>query len=189
MGYDEFILIVNSSSIIILLMMALLLCSVSKFRGESSYAALIIVLTTVPVYTYNVCRSLGLYKIAFILAPLGFSVNLTLMPLLWLLVQRGFNPIFRLKLLHLLHFIPALNAIKSEYLRTVSLKEWYPFIMEGLSQLKQRTQMIEFDYETLSDYQKEIHNITMAGYAIEYLEYAKELADFPIGSDPVEDNN
>ncbi len=85
---------------------------------------------------------------------------------------------------------PALNAIKSEYLRTVSLKEWYPFIMEGLSQLKQRTQMIAFDYETLSDYQKEIHNITMAGYAIEYLEDAKKLADFPWGSgDPVEDNN
>ncbi len=84
---------------------------------------------------------------------------------------------------------PAIKAIKSEYLSSVSIKDWYPFIMEGLSLLKQRTQIIAFDYETLSDYEKEIHNITMAQFAIEYLEYAKELADFPRGSDPVEDND
>ena len=131
MGYDEFILIVNSSSVIILLMMALLLCSVSKFKGESSYAALFIVLTTVPVYIYNVCRSLGWYKVALFLAPLGFSVNLTLMPLLWLLVQRGFNPLFRLKPLQLLHFIPAVISL-SLFCRSVfSLPEsqWHDFMI------------------------------------------------------------
>ncbi len=85
--------------------------------------------------------------------------------------------------------LPAIKAIKSEYLSSVSVKDWYPFIMEGLSLLKQRTQIIAFDYETLSDYEKEIHNITMAQCAIQYLEYAKELADFPIGTDPGEDNN
>ncbi len=131
MGYDEFILIVNSSSVIILLLMALMLCSVTKFRGESSYAALIIVLTTVPVYTYNVCRSLGLYKIAFILAPLGFSVNLTLMPLLWLLVQRGFNPVFRLKPMQLLHFIPSLISLSLFCWSVFSLPEsqWHDFMI------------------------------------------------------------
>lgn len=131
MGYDEFILIVNSSSVIILLLMALLLCSVTKFKGESSYAALIIVLTTVPVYTYNVCRSLGLYKIAFILAPLGFSVNLTLMPLLWLLVQRGFNPVFRLKPIQLLHFIPAVISLSLFCWSVFSLPEsqWHDFMI------------------------------------------------------------
>lgn len=131
MGYDEFILIVNSSSVIILLLMALLLCSITKFKGESSYAALIIVLTTVPVYTYNVCRSLGLYKVAFILAPLGFSVNLTLMPLLWLLVQRGFNPIFRLKPIQQLHFIPAVISLLLFCWSVFSLpsSQWYDFMI------------------------------------------------------------
>ncbi len=131
MGYNEFILIVNSSSVIILLLMALLLCSVTKFKGESSYAALIIVLTTVPVYTYNVCRSLGWYKVAFILAPLGFSVNLTLMPLLWLLVQRGFNPLFRLKPLLLLHFIPSVISLSLFCWSVFSLpaSQWHDFMI------------------------------------------------------------
>ncbi len=107
MGYDEFILIINSASIIILLMMALLLCSATRFKGESSYAALIIVMTTVPIYTYNVFRILGGITPTLFLAPFAYSVNLTLMPLLWLLVQRGFNPVYRLRPIQLLHFLPA----------------------------------------------------------------------------------
>ena len=54
MGYNEFILIVNAASVIILLVMALLLCLAARFKGESSYAAMIIVVSTVPVYIYNV---------------------------------------------------------------------------------------------------------------------------------------
>ena len=64
MGYNEFILIVNAASVIILLVMALLLCLAARFKGESSYAAMIIVVSTVPVYIYNVCRSLQLYEVA-----------------------------------------------------------------------------------------------------------------------------
>ena len=111
MGYDEFILIVNVASVIILLVMALLLCLAARFKGESSYAAMIIVVSTVPVYIYNVCRSLELYEVAIFFAPIAFSVNLTLMPLLWLLVQRGFNPYFRLTPLRLLHFLPAVLSL------------------------------------------------------------------------------
>ena len=107
MGYNEFILIVNAASVIILLVMALLLCLAARFKGESSYAAMIIVVSTVPVYIYNVCRSLELYDVAIFFAPIAFSVNLTLMPLLWLLVQRGFNPYYRFTPLRLLHFLPA----------------------------------------------------------------------------------
>ena len=110
MGYDEFILIVNAASIIILIVMAFLLCSVARFKGESSYAALIIVLTTVPVYTYNVCRSMEWYEVALCLAPIASSVNLMLMPLLWKLTQRGFNPHYRFTPVHLLHFLPAVAS-------------------------------------------------------------------------------
>ena len=111
MGYNEFILIVNAASVIILLVMALLLCLAARFKGESSYAAMIIVVSTVPVYIYNVCRSLGLYDVAICFAPTAFSVNLTLMPLLWLLVQRGFNPYYRFTPLRLLHFLPAVLSL------------------------------------------------------------------------------
>lgn len=48
-----------------------------------------------------------LYEVAICFAPIAFSVNLTLMPLLWLLVQRGFNPYYRFTPLRLLHFLPA----------------------------------------------------------------------------------
>ena len=111
MGYNEFILIVNAASVIILLVMALLLCLAARFKGESSYAAMIIVVSTVPVYIYNVCRSLELYDVAICFAPIAFSVNLTLMPLLWLLVQRGFNPYYRFTPLRLLHFLPAVLSL------------------------------------------------------------------------------
>ena len=56
MGYDDFILTVNSSSIIILLGMAAVLLAATRFRGESGYAAAIIVLPNVPVYIYNMSR-------------------------------------------------------------------------------------------------------------------------------------
>ena len=111
MGFSEFILIVNAASVIILLVMALLLCLAARFKGESSYAAMIIVVSTVPVYIYNVCRSLELYEVAIFFAPIAFSVNLTLMPLLWLLVQRGFNPYYRFTPLRLLHFLPAVLSL------------------------------------------------------------------------------
>lgn len=111
MGYSEFILIVNAASVIILLVMALLLCLAARFKGESSYAAMIIVVSTVPVYIYNVCRSLQLYEVAIFFAPIAFSLNLTLMPLLWLLVQRGFNPYYRFTPLRLLHFLPAVLSL------------------------------------------------------------------------------
>lgn len=111
MGYDEFLLTVNASAIIILLALASLLCAATRFRGESSYAACIIVFTTVPVYLYNLCRSLQWYDVAFVLAPVGYSVNLTLMPLLWLFVQRSFNPGYRFRALRLLHFLPAVACL------------------------------------------------------------------------------
>ena len=111
MGYSEFILIVNAASVIILLVMALLLCLAARFKGESSYAAMIIVISTVPVYIYNVCRSLQLYEVAIFFAPIAFSVNLTLMPFLWFLVQRGFNPYYRFTPLRLLHFLPAVLSL------------------------------------------------------------------------------
>lgn len=107
MEYSEFILIVNIASVIILLVMALLLCLAARFKSESSYATMIILVSTVPIYVYNILRSLEFYEVAVFFAPISFSVNLTLMPFLWLLVQRGFNPYYKFTTRQMLHFLPA----------------------------------------------------------------------------------
>lgn len=108
MGYDEFILIVNSSSVIILLLMAVILLVATRFRGENGYAAAIIVLPNVPVYLYNMSRMLGWYGFSMFLFPVCYSVNLLLMPLLWLFTVKNFDPDFRFRFRQLLHFLPAL---------------------------------------------------------------------------------
>lgn len=108
MGYDNLVLTVNAVSVIILLMLTLLLCFATRSRGESSYAALIIVLSTVPAAAGNIFRSLGLHEAALLLAPVAFATDLALMPLLWSLVHRAFNPRYRFTPWSLLHFLPAL---------------------------------------------------------------------------------
>lgn len=108
MGYDNLVLTVNAVSVIILLMLTLLLCFATRFRGKSSYAALIIVLSTVPAAAGNIFRSLGLHEAALLLAPVAFAADLALMPLLWSLVHRAFNPRYRFTPWSLLHFLPAL---------------------------------------------------------------------------------
>lgn len=130
MGYNEFILSVNVVSVAILLMMGLLLCIAARFKGESSYAVFITVLTTIPMYLYNICRSIGWDDMAIFLAPFGYSANLALMPLLYLLVHRGFNPFFRFTFASLLHFIPAflLFAIIGIYLFLLPANEYPHFI-------------------------------------------------------------
>ena len=130
MGYNEFILSVNVISVVILLMMGLLLCFAARFKGESSYAVFITVLTTIPIYLYNICRCIEWNDMAIFLAPLGYSANLALMPLLYLLVHRGFNPFYRFTFTGLLHFIPAFLffAIISIYLFLLPANEYPHFI-------------------------------------------------------------
>lgn len=107
MGYSEFILTVNSSCIAILILLAVILLAATRFRGENGYAAAIIVLPNVPVYLYNMSRMLGWHDITLFMFPVSYSVNTILMPLLWLFTLRNFDTNFRIKLLQLLHFVPA----------------------------------------------------------------------------------
>ncbi len=111
MGYDDFILTVNSSSIILLLGMAAVLLAATRFRGESGYAAAIIVLPNVPVYIYNMSRMLGWHNLTLFMFPISFSVNTLLMPLLWLFAKKNFDLNFRLKPIHLLHLLPGLLCL------------------------------------------------------------------------------
>lgn len=111
MGYDNFILTVNSSSIIILMVLAAILLTASRFRGESGYAAAIIVLPNVPVYLYNMSRMLGWHGLSLFMFPISYSVNTLLMPLLWLFAKKNFDTSFKLKPQHLIHLIPGLVCL------------------------------------------------------------------------------
>ena len=107
MSYHEFILVVNFSSIIILVLLAMLLLIATRFRGESGYAAAIIVLPNIPVYIYNMSRMLGWHDITLFFFPISYSVNTLLMPLLWLFTRRNFDLDPRFKPVQLLRFLPA----------------------------------------------------------------------------------
>lgn len=111
MGYDNFILTVNSSSIIILMVMAAILLTATRFRGESGYAAAIIVLPNVPVYLYNMSRMLEWHGMSLFMLPVSYSVNTLLMPLLWLFAKKNFDPSFKLRPIHLLHLLPAVICL------------------------------------------------------------------------------
>lgn len=138
MVYNDFLLGVNVVTVAILLMIGLLLCFVARFKGESSYAVLIIFLTTLPSYIYNIFTCLEWNNMALYVAPLGYSANLLLMPFLFFLVQRGFNPYYSFRLSALLHFIPAVSVFAviigymislpsakiSSYLAFDSIWEW-----------------------------------------------------------------
>lgn len=111
MSYHEFILVVNFSSIIILVLLAMLLLIATRFRGESGYAAAIIVLPNIPVYIYNMSRMLGWHDITLFFFPISYSVNTLLMPLLWLFTRRNFDLDLRFKPVQLLHFLPAIVCV------------------------------------------------------------------------------
>ena len=109
MDYSQFLITVNSSSIILLVMLALVLLHATRFKEGSGYAAAIIVVSTVPVYLYNVSRMLGWTDFSLFILPIAFSVNTLQLPLLWLFAKHSFGS--GLRLLHwrnFIHFLPML---------------------------------------------------------------------------------
>ena len=105
MEFNNFVLTVNSSSFIILMVLALILLTATRFRGENAYAAAIIVFPNVPVYLYNTSVFLAWHKLSLFLFPISSSINLLLMPLLWLFAKKSFDNSFKLKPIHLLHLL------------------------------------------------------------------------------------
>ncbi len=111
MDYTQFILTVNSSSITILLLLAFILLAATRFKGENGLAATIIIMPNIPVYLYNMSRMLGWHGFTLFMFPISYSVNATLLPLLWLFTVKNFKPGFRFKPSQLLHFIPAIVCL------------------------------------------------------------------------------
>ncbi len=89
--------------------MALLLCFATRFKGKSSYMALLLLFTTLPDFIYNMCDVLGWHETALAMAPIAYSVDLTLMPLMLILAYRTFNTHYTFKYIRLLHFMPAIG--------------------------------------------------------------------------------
>lgn len=108
MNYTEAILSVNAASIAILLLLAFLLLAASKFKGVSGYAALVIILPTVPVYLYNMSRMLGWHTLSLFMFPISCSVNTALMPLFWVFTKANFDVNFKFGWKQALHFLPML---------------------------------------------------------------------------------
>lgn len=108
MGYDTLILFINTATIIVLLALTLLLCAATRFKGVGSYMALIILSITFINYIYDYSHHMGWSDIVLLSAPLAYSANLTLMPFLLLMAQRGFNPHYKFRYSSLLHFLPAI---------------------------------------------------------------------------------
>lgn len=108
MDHSQFILSVNAASIVVLTLFTALLVTSSKFKGMNGYAALVTFVPTVPVYLYNMSRMLAWHGLSEFLLPFAFSVNTTLMPLLWILTKANYDPDFRWNFRKSLHFIPAI---------------------------------------------------------------------------------
>ena len=108
MGYNEFILMVNGGCIALLLFTAITLLFSTRFRGANGYAAVIAVVPCIPIYLYNMSRMLGWHEFTYIMFPLGYSVNTTLMPIMWLFALYLYKPSFKLKPIYFLHFIPSI---------------------------------------------------------------------------------
>lgn len=108
MGYDTFILMFDTIAIILLIALVIVLCGATRFKGESTYAALVIFTLTVPDYMYTVCHYLEWNDVALLMAPLAYSANLALMPFMLFLAHRAFNPDYRFRYAALLHFLPSL---------------------------------------------------------------------------------
>ena len=82
-----------------------------------------------------------------------------------------------------------LAAIKMEFYRNESVKEWTPRIMKELSLMKQLPREVTPNYEHMSDYEKEVYRISQAENAIEYLRTAKWLVDAPSAGTVRDDND
>lgn len=108
MDFNHFILTVNTSSVVLLFMLTFILLISTHFRGERAYAAMIAVVPTVPVYLYNLSRMLLWGDMALFFFPLAYSLNTTLVPLLWFFTLRTFNPDFKIRPIQLLHLVPML---------------------------------------------------------------------------------
>ena len=133
MDYSQLILAVNAASIAILTLFTMLLLASSKFKGMNGYAALVTFVPTVPVYLYNMSRMLSWHGFAHVIMPVAFSVNTTLMPLLWILVRINYDSGYRWDIRKCIHFLPFLACLililsigSKQRMEVIEYEPWLP---------------------------------------------------------------
>ena len=146
MGYDTFILIYETIAVVLLIALVLMLCAATRFKGESTYAALVIFTLTVPDYIYNVCYYLEWNDIALLTAPLAYAANLALMPFMLFLAHRAFNSNYHFRYAALLHFLPAMAfaVLVAVHIRMMSLDELRAFTVERAADFRSMLTAVNF---------------------------------------------
>ncbi len=125
------ILVVNIVSIIFLIGLTVLLFLTRKHIRTGIAMAVIILLTTLPIYMYNICFLRGWFKEALVIAPFAYSSGTAFFPALWIFVHRYFNSSIKFSKIRLVHFIPTVVclAIYSIYIIMFSFPERVNFIL------------------------------------------------------------
>ena len=103
---DLLIIIVNSGCITLLVVMAIVLGAATRMKSGGGVAVLIVA-TTVPVYIYNLSRSVEFYGVAEIAVYPACFMNVLLLPVLWLFVRGQLDKTFKFTAGYWWHFIPA----------------------------------------------------------------------------------
>ncbi|WP_303180548.1 AraC family transcriptional regulator [uncultured Butyricimonas sp.] len=103
---DLLIIIVNSGCITLLVVMAIVLGAATRMKSGGGFAVLIVA-TTVPVYIYNLSRSVEFYGVAEIAVYPACFMNALLLPVLWLFVRGQLDKTFKFTAGYWWHFIPA----------------------------------------------------------------------------------
>ena len=125
------ILIINIVSVIFLIGLSTLLFIARKQIRIGISPAIIIILTTIPIYLYNICFIKGWFKLALVIAPIAYSSGTAFFPALWLFVHRYFNPSGKFNQIRLIHFLPTVSCLTtySVYLILFSHPERLNFIL------------------------------------------------------------
>lgn len=146
MNNDTLIFLFDTFAIILLIGMALMLMAATRFKGVGSYATLIIFTTTLPHYIYIACGYFHFDGLALLIAPIAYSVNLTIMPFMLFLAHRAFNPNYRFRYSVLIHFLPAVAfaVLVSLYLHEMSINEVANFSVEHAASFRYLLTSVNF---------------------------------------------
>lgn len=125
------ILVVNIFSLVSLLGLTMMLFIARKHIKTGISLAVIIILTTFPIYLYNICFIKGWFNVALVIAPFAYSSGTAFFPALWLFVHRYFNIGGKFSRIRLIHFIPTTVClvVYSVYIILLSFPDRMNFIL------------------------------------------------------------
>ena len=110
---DQIILVINITCITFLVVMMVILITATRLKGGAGWAALVIVVTTVPVYFSNTTRALNDVSLFSLSIYFAVTFNALCFPALWFFVRSQLDKKFRFTLRETLHLLPAVISFIS----------------------------------------------------------------------------